>query len=84
LETNPMQGGPARRRGAIGQDDTRSPDHHCSEYLMAKIERDSKIRKRSYPWGVASLRCCTAAATKKGPLPSGNASFGTLQRVRET
>jgi hypothetical protein len=54
LETNPMQGGPARRHGAVDQDDTRSADNHCFEYLRDKEERDSKIRKCSYPRGVAS------------------------------
>jgi hypothetical protein len=37
-----MQGGPARRRGAVDQDDTRSADNHCLEYLRAKKKETRK------------------------------------------
>ena len=34
LKTNPMQGEPARRRGADKGADARSADSHCSEYVL--------------------------------------------------
>jgi hypothetical protein len=39
LETNPMQGGPARRRGADNGSDARSADGHCSAYSDPKKEK---------------------------------------------
>jgi len=69
LETNPMQGGPARRRGAIGQDDTRSPDHHCSEYLMAKNRKRLENQEAFLPLGCCISKVLHRCGDEKGAIP---------------
>jgi hypothetical protein len=69
LETNPMQGGPARRRGADNGSDARSADGHCSAYSDPKKEKshipEQKEPRKSgsvptpwvlHPHDVASMR----------------------------